>query len=306
MLYSRFKPPKTEAVDNYGNIFLNSYQESNHKMTSHSSQQKPMDHYNPPQNKKETSIVWRTTQDSNLLEKPSSDMKPFTESDPWRVLRIQAEFVAGFDILADLPPAVSIFGSARTAPDDPMYLAAVETARLLAEAGLAVITGGGPGIMTAGNKGAHQANGVSVGLNIELPFEQSHNEYITIPVDHRYFFVRKTMFVKYAQAFVIFPGGFGTMDELFEALTLIQTGKIHNFPIILFGSEYWSGLLDWLRNTMLTEGKISPSDLDLMVTTDSPDEVRDLILETMRDESSSEQREQAAREETRKAYQRYE
>ncbi|MFU8772456.1 MAG: TIGR00730 family Rossman fold protein [Anaerolineales bacterium] len=259
-----------------------------------------------PSPKNQTSSLWKSTQDSDLLEKPSPDKEPFTDSDPWRVLRIQAEFVAGFDALADLPPAVSIFGSARTAPDDPMYQAAVETARLLAEAGLAVITGGGPGIMTAGNKGAHQASGVSVGLNIELPFEQSHNEYITIPVDHRYFFVRKTMFVKYAQAFVIFPGGFGTMDELFEALTLIQTGKIHNFPIILFGSEYWAGLLEWLRHTMLAEGKISPSDLDLMVITDSPQEVRDLILEAMQEEGLCEQREQAALEEMRKAYFRYE
>jgi uncharacterized protein (TIGR00730 family) len=244
----------------------------------------------------------KPTQDKALLETQPPESQAFTNSDPWRILRIQAEFVAGFDTLADLPPAVTIFGSARTASDDPMYLAAVETARLLAEAGLAVITGGGPGIMTAGNKGAHQANGISVGLNIELPFEQSHNEYITIPVDHRYFFVRKTMFVKYSQAFVIFPGGFGTMDELFEALTLIQTGKISNFPVILFGSKFWSGLLDWLRETMLTAGNICASDLDLMAVTDSPEEVRDLVVKAMKDKTWRETSEETARQETRKAY----
>jgi uncharacterized protein (TIGR00730 family) len=277
-----------------------------HNMTSQSTQKGPMKNSSTKFKNNKSSSSWKSTQDSDLLEKPSPDKKPFTDSDPWRVLRIQAEFVAGFDDLADLPSAVSVFGSARTAPEDPMYQAAVETARLLAEAGLAVITGGGPGIMTAGNKGAYLADGISVGLNIELPFEQSHNEYITIPVDHRYFFVRKTMFVKYAQAFVIFPGGFGTMDELFEALTLVQTGKIHNFPIILFGSEYWAGLLEWLRNTMLAEEKISPSDLDLMVITDSPQEVRDLILEAMQDAGLCEEREQAALMEMRKAYFRYE
>lgn len=162
-----------------------------------------------------------------------------------------------------------------------MYQATVETARLLAVAGLVVITGGGPGIMEAGNKGARVGGGLSVGLNIELPFEQDSNGYVDVPIDFRYFFVRKTMFVKYAQAFVIFPGGFGTLDELFEALTLIQTQKISNFPVILFGSVYWSGLLTWLRETMLAEGKISPGDLDLMVVSDSPEEVRDLILQAL-------------------------
>lgn len=245
----------------------------------------------------------KSTQDRELLRTPSPEQESFTDSDPWRVLRIQSEFVAGFDTLASLPPAVSIFGSARTSPDHPMFRAAVETARLLAEAGLAVITGGGPGIMTAGNKGAHEADGISVGLNIELPFEQSHNKYITIPVDHRYFFIRKTMFVKYAQAFIIFPGGFGTMDELFEALTLIQTGKISNFPVILFGSEYWSGLLSWLRETMLAEGNISPQDLDLLIVTDSPKEACDLVLESMQVNQWNEECEETVRKETRKAYQ---
>ncbi len=218
------------------------------------------------------------TEDEKLLQPRQPKQPDFIDSDPWRVLRIQAEFVEGFDTLAGLGTAVSIFGSARTPPEDPMYQAAVETARLLAEAGLVVITGGGPGIMEAGNRGAKEAGGLSVGLNIELPFEQNNNPYIGIPIDFRYFFVRKTMFVKYAQAFVIFPGGFGTLDELFESLTLIQTGKIHNFPVILFGSAYWQGLLAWLRDTMLAEGKISPQDLDLMVVTDSPQEVRDLVL----------------------------
>lgn len=248
----------------------------------------------------------KPTQDKALLETPQPESQAFTNSDPWRILRIQAEFVAGFDTLADLPPAVSIFGSARTAPKNPMYLAAVETARLLAKAGLAVITGGGPGIMTAGNKGAHEAGGVSVGLNIELPFEQSHNEFITIPVDHRYFFVRKTMFVKYSQAFVIFPGGFGTMDELFESLTLVQTGKISNFPVILFGSQFWGGLLAWLRETMLAAGNISASDLDLMVVSDSPEEVRDLIVKAMKGGGWRKSSEETARQETRKAYQGFE
>jgi uncharacterized protein (TIGR00730 family) len=211
--------------------------------------------------------------------------------------------VVGFEELAELGPAVSIFGSARTSSDDPIYHAAVETARLLAEAGLAIITGGGPGIMEAGNKGARLGGGVSVGLNIELPFEQGINRYVKVPINFRYFFIRKTMFVKYAQAFVIFPGGFGTLDELFEALTLIQTGKIRNFPVILFGSAYWAGLLDWLRNTMLARGNISPADLDLIVVTDSPQEVRDLIMKAMVEGGWSEEKEDAAREETRKVYQ---
>ncbi len=245
----------------------------------------------------------QATQDEKFLETPQPEHKIFTNTDPWRVLRILGEFVSGFEELAELGPAVSIFGSARTSPDDPMYRAAIETARLLAESSLAIITGGGPGIMEAGNKGAQQGGGVSVGLNIELPFEQGTNRYVQIPINFHYFFVRKTMFVKYAQAFVIFPGGFGTLDELFEALTLIQTGKIRNFPVILFGSAYWAGLLDWLRQTMLAEGKISPADLDLIVVTDSPQEVRDLITKAMVEGGWSQEKEDAAREETRKVYQ---
>jgi uncharacterized protein (TIGR00730 family) len=250
--------------------------------------------------------TWKTTQDQKLLDTPQPEQKPFTDTDPWRVFRIMGEFVAGFDTLAELGPAVSLFGSARTPEDDSMYQAAVETAQLLAEAGLVIITGGGPGKMEAGNKGAVLGRGVSVGLNIELPFEQGNNQYVEIPVNHRYFFVRKTMFVKYSQAFVIFPGGFGTLDELFEALTLIQTGKISNFPVILFGSDYWNGLMDWLRGTVLAGGKISEPDLDLLVITDSPQEVRDLVMEAMKKGGWLEKKEEAARRETRKVYQKRE
>ncbi len=246
----------------------------------------------------------KLTQDEKLLLSPAPDQVLFTDSDPWRVLRIQGEFVEGFEALAQLGPAVSLFGSARTPQEDPYYQAAVETARLLAEAGLTIITGGGPGIMEAGNRGAKLGGGLSVGLNIELPFEQHHNPYLDIPIDFRYFFARKVMFVKYAQAFVIFPGGFGTLDELFESLTLIQTGKISNFPVILFGSGYWSGLLAWLKETMLAGGKISPADLNLLAVTDSPEDVRDQVTRAMAAGGWLEVKEQAAREETRKVMQK--
>lgn len=198
--------------------------------------------------------------------------------DAWRVFRIMGEFVEGFEALSGLGPAVSVFGSARVREGDPEYEACVATARLLGEAGYAIITGGGPGIMEAGNRGARLAGAPSVGCNIELPFEQASNPYLDISVDFRYFFVRKTMFVKYAQAFVIFPGGFGTLDELFEALTLIQTGKIKDFPIVLFGSEYFGGLVDWIRGTLSEEGKIAPDDLELICVTDDPGTVRDHIV----------------------------
>lgn len=220
------------------------------------------------------------TEDEQLLESPAAAPVPdFTRSDPWRVFRIMGEFVEGFDTLAKVGPAVSVFGSARVPPGHPQYEAAETTARLLAEAGFAVITGGGPGIMEAANKGAREAGGVSIGCNIELPFEQGTNPYVEIAVHFRYFFVRKTMFVKYAEAFIIFPGGFGTLDELFEALTLIQTGKVRNFPVILFGSDYWRGLLAWIRDTMLAEGKISPEDVDLLVVTDSPAEAVRIVVD---------------------------
>ena len=213
------------------------------------------------------------TEDERLLSRDAApDRRADKTTDAWRVFRIMGEFVEGFDTLARLGPAVSIFGSARTKSTDPQYAHAERTARLLTEHGFAVITGGGPGIMEAANKGAAEAGGDSVGCNIELPFEQGMNEYVQTAINFRYFFVRKTMFVKYAEAFVIFPGGFGTMDELFEALTLIQTGKVRDFPVILFGTAYWSGLIGWLRSTMLAEGKILPDDLELLVMTDSPEE----------------------------------
>jgi len=191
----------------------------------------------------------------------------------WRVFRIMGEFVEGFDELSTLGPCVSVFGSARLTTADPVYDRCVETVRLLAKAGYGIITGGGPGIMEAANRGAQEVGTPSVGCNIELPFEQGLNDFIDIGIDFRYFFVRKTMFVKYAQAFVIFPGGFGTLDELFEALTLIQTRKVRNFPVILFDTEYWAGMMDWIRATMLGEGKISKEDFDLIHVTDSPEEV---------------------------------
>src|SRR5690606_28681592 len=218
------------------------------------------------------------TEDEQLL-RSQTEPADFTESDPWRVFRIMGEFVEGFDTLAKMGPAIAIFGSARIPPGHRYYRAAEQTARLLTESGFAIITGGGPGIMEAANKGAREAGGTSIGCNIELPFEQGTNPWVDIPINFRYFFVRKTMFVKYSEGFVIFPGGFGTMDELFEALTLIQTGKVRNFPVILFGSEYWRGLIDWLRETMLEEGKISPEDMDLLVITDSPEETTRVILE---------------------------
>lgn len=244
----------------------------------------------------------KPTQDEKLLSPPHREATPFTETDPWRVFRIMGEFVAGFDTLAELGPAVSIFGSARVKHDHPQYQAAVETARLLGEAGFAIITGGGPGIMEAGNRGAVKSGAASVGLNIELPFEQGSNRFVEIPIDFHYFFVRKTMFVKYAKAFVIFPGGFGTMDELFEALTLIQTGKIQNFPVVLYDSSYWDGLLLWLREIMLTEGKVAPEDVELLMLADSPEQVRDLILAVTADDQERRRKEESARDVTRKTY----
>jgi uncharacterized protein (TIGR00730 family) len=225
----------------------------------------------------------QTTEDERLLQRVETKVSPARTTDAWRVFRIMGEFVEGFDKLAQLGPAVTIFGSARTTPDDPQYAAARETAFKLAEAGFAVITGGGPGIMEAANRGATEADGESVGCNIELPFEQGMNEYVRKSINFHYFFVRKTMFMKYAEAFIIFPGGFGTMDELFEALTLIQTGKVRNFPVVLFGVSYWKGLIDWLRDTMLAEGKIKIEDLDRLVLTDSTDEAVRVVVESYDD-----------------------
>ncbi|MDX6232582.1 MAG: hypothetical protein QOH68_1566 [Nocardioidaceae bacterium] len=211
-----------------------------------------------------------STTDQRLLD--SRGPSDWVHTDPWRVLRIQSEFVEGFGALAELGPAVSIFGSARTKPDDPMYEAARRIAEKLCGEGYAVITGGGPGAMEAANRGASECGGVSVGLGIELPHEQGMNEWVDLGINFRYFFVRKTMFVKYAQGYVVLPGGFGTMDELFEALTLVQTQKITSFPIVLFGTEYWGGLIDWLRSTMLTDGKIGEADIDMLHLTDDIDE----------------------------------
>jgi uncharacterized protein (TIGR00730 family) len=212
-----------------------------------------------------------TTTDQRLLDRRNGS--DWVHTDPWRVLRIQAEFVEGFGLLAELPRAVSVFGSARTKRDSPYYAAAEQVGAALARAGYAVITGGGPGAMEAANKGAVDARGISVGLGIELPFEQELNEWVDVGVLFRYFFVRKTMFVKYAQAFVILPGGFGTLDELFEALTLVQTRKVTRFPVILFGSSYWGGLVGWIRDTMIEAGTVAPGDLDLLHVTDDVDEV---------------------------------
>ena len=219
-----------------------------------------------------------TTEDSFLLERRDPS---FIETDPWRVLRILSEFVEGFDALAAIPPAVSVFGSARISAADPMYEAAREVGSQLARAGLAVITGGGPGVMEAANRGCREAGGLSIGCNIELPFEQGMNDYVDLGIDFRYFFVRKMMFVKYAEGFVVFPGGFGTLDELFEALTLIQTGKVQHFPVVLFGSDYWGGLMDWLRDPVLSEGKVAADDLNLFYICDDPADVVPHIREVL-------------------------
>src|SRR3954452_24455206 len=216
-------------------------------------------------------------EDRKLLDRPSRETRLRSES--WRVLRITSEFVAGFDHLADVYPAVSIFGSARTQLANEYYAAAVKTSELLGKAGFAVITGGGPGIMEAANKGARQANALSIGCNIELPFEQKVNPYVDKAMTFRYFFVRKTMFVKYSEAFITFPGGFGTLDELMGALTLIQTKKITNFPVILYGSEYWGGLIDWLRKTVLVANNITKEDVDSLHLVDDPKRVCEIVSE---------------------------
>ncbi|MEV8513964.1 TIGR00730 family Rossman fold protein [Dactylosporangium sp. NPDC051484] len=210
-----------------------------------------------------------STADQRLLD--SHLRHEWKTKDAWRALRILSEFVEGFDTLADVPPAVSVFGSARSKPESPEWRMGEDLGGALARAGYAVITGGGPGVMEAANKGVAEAGGLSIGLGIELPFEQGLNEWVDIGIDFRYFFARKTMFVKYAQAFVVLPGGFGTLDELFEAVTLVQTRKVTRFPVVLMGIEYWSGLVDWIRGTMLPDGKIGPEDLDLLFLTDDVD-----------------------------------
>lgn len=232
-------------------------------------------------------------EDARLFHKPvpldataptpiSPELGAFTHTEPWRILRIQGEFVYGINALADVGAAVTVFGSARISESDPYYEDARRLGRLLAEAGFAVITGGGPGVMEAANRGAFEAGGYSIGCNIELPFEQEPNPYVNLSINFRYFFVRKTMFVKFSDGFVIFPGGFGTLDELFEALTLVQTRKIHRFPIVLYGSKYWKGLLDWVVDTVLETGAISPEDMNLLIVTDSLEEARDTLVDCYR------------------------
>jgi uncharacterized protein (TIGR00730 family) len=246
-------------------------------------QDDPSIHPDRPSQKSRGPIVMRrgqvqtSTTDQRLLD--SRGPSDWVHTDPWRVLRIQSEFVEGFGMLAELGPAISVFGSARTRPGGPDYEKAVQLGRVLAQEGFAVITGGGPGVMEAANRGASQGGGVSVGLGIELPFEQGLNEWVDVGINFRYFFARKTMFVKYSQGFVVMPGGFGTFDEVFEALTLVQTRKVTSFPIVLMGSHYWRGLVDWLRDTVLAEGKIHGVDLDLLQVTDDVDEAAKIMLE---------------------------
>ncbi|MFI6482664.1 TIGR00730 family Rossman fold protein [Nonomuraea sp. NPDC050663] len=238
------------------------------------------------------SLVPDSTHDQRLLDRQGP--ADWVHMDPWRVLRIQAEFVEGFGQLAELPPAVSVFGSARTKPDSEDYKLARDLGEALARAGYAVITGGGPGVMEAGNKGAVDAGGISVGLGIELPFEQSMNEYVDLGIEFRYFFVRKTMFVKYSCGFIALPGGFGTLDELFEALTLVQTRKVTSFPVVLLGTSFWGGMVDWIKNSLLGTGKIAEQDLDLFTVTDDVDEAVRIIVEADRVRSKQRQDEQEA------------
>jgi hypothetical protein len=214
-------------------------------------------------------------------------MEDLAKSDTWRVFRIMAELVEGFEALSGVGPAVTVFGSARLKPGSPYYNKCLKVSESLARGGFTVISGGGPGIMEAANKGAQNGNGTSVGLNIALPMEQSANSFQDIKVEFRYFFVRKLMFVKYAVGYVIFPGGFGTMDELFEALTLIQTKKIRRFPVILVGKQYWSGMIEWMRTTILSEGNIDAADLDLFHLVEDPEEVCDIIAKHYKDRTSS-------------------
>ncbi|MFI6788552.1 TIGR00730 family Rossman fold protein [Nonomuraea sp. NPDC050383] len=225
------------------------------------------------------SLVPESTHDQRLLDRQGP--ADWVHMDPWRVLRIQAEFVEGFGQLAELPRAVTVFGSARTPANSAEYAMGRALGRAIAEAGYAVITGGGPGVMESANRGASEVDGaVSVGLGIELPFEQRMNEYVDLGIEFRYFFVRKTMFVKYSCGFIALPGGFGTLDELFEALTLVQTHKVTSFPVVLMGSEFWGGLIDWIKSTLLGTGKIAEQDLDLITVTDDVDEAVRIVVES--------------------------
>jgi len=254
-------------------------------------------HPDRPRQKSRGPIVMRrgqvqtSTTDQRLLD--SRGPSDWVHTDPWRVLRIQSEFVEGFGMLAELGPAIGVFGSARTSTDHPDYERTRQLGSELARAGFAVITGGGPGTMEAANRGASEAGGVSVGLGIELPFEEGLNDWVDVGINFRYFFARKTMFVKYAQGFVVMPGGFGTFDEVFEALTLVQTRKVTSFPIVLMGSDYWRGLLDWLRDTVLAERKIHAVDLDLLQVTDDVDQAVKIMTEAARHRGPAVQAERA-------------
>ena len=243
----------------------------------------------------------RSTEDQKLLRSREPALG-FQETDTWRTLRILGEFVEGFDALAEVGPAVSIFGSARVGRRNRYYGAARRLAAELARQGFAIITGGGPGIMEAANRGAKEAGGLSIGCNIELPFEQGLNEYVDLGMEFRYFFVRKVMFVKYAEGFVIFPGGFGTLDELFEALTLIQTGKVEHFPVVLYGKDYWEGMMEWIREKPLYEEKVSPEDLELVTITSDIDEACEAITRHHRSRDQD-RKESASRKATKKAMQ---
>jgi uncharacterized protein (TIGR00730 family) len=232
------------------------------------------------------------TADQHLLSWTEEDREraaAFTHSDPWRVLRIMGEFVAGFDVLAEIGPGVSVFGSARVNPGDALYEDARRLGRLLAEAGVTVITGGGPGLMEATNRGAYEVEGESVGANIELPFEQGLNDYVNVGLEFRYFFVRKVMFVKYANGFVFFPGGFGTLDELFEVLTLIQTGRLPQVPVVLFGSDHWTGMMEWVRGTLVRDGRISPQDLGIFAISDDVEEIARIMIDAVYTQRQSEE-----------------
>jgi uncharacterized protein (TIGR00730 family) len=259
----------------------------------------PAERLNGPVLRRRQQIRTETTDQRLLDQRGPSD---WVHTDPWRVLRIQSEFVEGFGLLAELPRAVSVFGSARTTPSHPEYATGRALGAALARAGFAVITGGGPGTMEAVNRGTSEAGGVSVGLGVELPFEQRLNDWVDIGINFRYFFARKTMFVKYAQAFVILPGGFGTLDELFEALTLVQTRKVTRFPVILFGREYWKGLVDWLTTTVFPAGKISSTDLELVTLTDDVDEAVATIVAAAFSQSAQAKVEERAYEQAQRVH----
>jgi uncharacterized protein (TIGR00730 family) len=259
----------------------------------------PAERLNGPVLRRRQQIRTETTDQRLLDRRGPSD---WLHTDPWRVLRIQSEFVEGFGLLAELPRAVSVFGSARTTPSHPEYATGLALGAALARAGFAVITGGGPGTMEAVNRGTSEAGGVSVGLGVELPFEQRLNDWVDVGINFRYFFARKTMFVKYAQAFVILPGGFGTLDELFEALTLVQTRKVTRFPVILFGREYWKGLVDWLTTTVFPAGKISSTDLELLTLTDDVDEAVATIVAAAFSQSAQAKAEERAYEQAQRVH----